>query len=204
MTAIGKRAVDYATLPTLTHDLARQAAHQPLALRGDGEPVPAAKLAAIEQFYRHEARLLDEERYAEEYDPLADDLGYWVLPTENRFDATRPRIAAENMAIFDERKADIAVRIGRLDSRLVWTEDPPTRHVYVVSNVEAFATGVDNEYECHSTFLQYRNRAERDESTLVGRRRDVLRQVGGGFQLARRLIVLPQAVLLTKSLSVFF
>lgn len=205
MTAIGKRAVDYATLPTLTHDLARQAAHQLLALRGDGEPVPAAKLAAIEQFYRREARLLDEERYAEWYDLLADDLFYWLPLTENRFrrDA-RPRIAAENMAIFDERKADIAVRIGRLDSRLVWTEDPPTRHVYVVSNVEAFATGVDNEYECHSTFLQYRNRAERDESTLVGRRRDVLRQVGGGFQLARRLIVLPQAVLLTKSLSVFF
>jgi ethylbenzene dioxygenase beta subunit len=108
------------------------------------------------------------------------------------------------MALFDETKADIAVRIGRLATGLVWTEDPPTRHVYVIGNVEVFTTPVEGEYEVHSTFLQYRNRSEHDDATLIGRRRDILRRAGSGFLIARRLIMLPQSVLLTKNLSVFF
>jgi ethylbenzene dioxygenase beta subunit len=38
----------------------------------------------------------------------------------------------------------------------------------------------------------------------MGRRRDLIRAVDGGFQVARRLILLPQSVLLTKNLSAFF
>jgi hypothetical protein len=38
----------------------------------------------------------------------------------------------------------------------------------------------------------------------MGRRRDILRSVDGDFKIARRLILLQQAVLLTKNLSVFF
>jgi ethylbenzene dioxygenase beta subunit len=38
----------------------------------------------------------------------------------------------------------------------------------------------------------------------MGRRRDILRRRGDSFQIARRLILLQQSVLLTKNLSVFF
>jgi ethylbenzene dioxygenase beta subunit len=86
----------------------------------------------------------------------------------------------------------------------VWTEDPPTRHVYIISNVEAFQTDVAGEIEVHSAFIQYRNRAEHDEAVLYGRRRDILRSLGDGFQIAQRLILLPQSVLLTKNLTTFF
>ena len=108
------------------------------------------------------------------------------------------------MALFDECKADIAVRIGRINSRTVWTEDPPTRHVYLISNLEAFETAVAGEYEVHTVFVQYRNRVEHDEATLFGRRRDIIRVKGDGFELSRRLILLQHSVLLTKNLSVFF
>jgi ethylbenzene dioxygenase beta subunit len=91
-----------------------------------------------------------------------------------------------------------------LASNLVWTEDPPTRHVYLVSNLEAFETSIPQEYEIHYTFIQYRNRSEHDEATLCGRRRDLLRVTGPSFQIARRMIILPQSVLLTKNLSAFF
>jgi ethylbenzene dioxygenase beta subunit len=196
---------DYGTYPNLTMDEARAAAEQLLALNGSGGPVADTMLLKIERFYRREARLLDEERFQEWYELLADDLFYWAPLRENRFRRDRRAlIASGHMAFFDERKADIAVRIGRLSSNLVWTEDPPTRHVYSIGNVEAFETDVPGEYETHSTFVQYRNRSEHDEATLTGRRRDILRADGDGFLIARRLILLPHSVLLTKNLTTFF
>ena len=205
MSAAADRKPDYATYPRLSRAEARAAAMQLIAMRGDGVPVEDALLARIERFYRLEARLLDEERHDEWYRLLADDLFYWMPLRENRFRRDkRPEFDPDAMALFDESKADIAVRIGRLASNLVWTEDPPTRHVYIVSNVEAFLTATAGEYEVHYAFVQYRNRSEHDEAMLCGRRRDLLRAVGDGFQVARRLIVLPQSVLLTKNLSAFF
>lgn len=205
MTNLASTKPDYSTYPAIGMPEARAAAQQLLDMRGDGEPASIEVLLAIERFYNREARLLDEERFDEWYTLLADDLFYWMPLRQNLFRRDmRGEIDAANMAMFDERKADIAVRLGRLSSRLVWTEDPPTRHVYVISNVEAYPTAVEEEYEVHSTFIQYRNRSEHDEATLMGRRRDVLRATGSGFQIARRLILLPQSVLLTKNLTAFF
>jgi ethylbenzene dioxygenase beta subunit len=196
---------DYSTYPSLTRAQANAAARQLMALSGAGQPVCDALLIAIERFYRREARLLDEERHQDWYALLADDLFYWMPLRENRFRRDqRPAFDPDSMALFDDRKADIAVRIGRLSSNLAWTEDPPTRHLYLISNVEAFETDVEGEFETHSAFVQYRNRSEHDEATLVGRRRDILRQTTDGFQIARRMILLPQSVLLTKNLSAFF
>jgi ethylbenzene dioxygenase beta subunit len=196
---------DYSTYPRLSWDQARAAAARLAAMRGAGRAVNDALLLRIERFYRLEARLLDEERYDEWYELLADDLFYWMPLRENRFRRdVRAPFDPDAMALFDECKADIAIRIGRFKSNLVWTEDPPTRHVYVVSSVEAFETPVRDEYEVHSTFVQYRNRSEHDAVTLCGRRRDLLRAVGEGFQIVHRMILLPQSVLLTKNLSVFF
>lgn len=196
---------DYSSYPHLSLDQAREAAAQLLAMSGEGSPVDDTLLLRIERFYRTEARLLDEERHDAWYELLADDLFYWAPLRENRFRRDkRPEIDPGGMALFDECKADIAVRIGRLNSNLVWTEDPPTRHVYIVSSVEAFETPTPGEYEVHSTFIQYRNRCEHDEAALCGRRRDLLRVRGLAFEIARRLILLPQSVLLTKNLSAFF
>jgi ethylbenzene dioxygenase beta subunit len=205
MNASVDRKPDYSTYPRLSMDEARAAATQLLAMRGEGVPVDDTILLKIERFYRLEARLLDEERHDEWYQLLADDLFYWMPLRENRFRRDkRPEFDPANMALFDESKADLAVRIGRLASNLVWTEDPPTRHVYLVSNLEAFETSIPQEYEIHYTFIQYRNRSEHDEATLCGRRRDLLRVTGPSFQIARRMIILPQSVLLTKNLSAFF
>jgi len=196
---------DYSTYPTLDRAQAAAAAQELLALDGRGAAVDMAMHHVIERFYLREARLLDEERYRDWYEMLADDLFYWMPLRENRFRRDkRAPFDPSAMALFDERKADIALRIGRLESTMVWTEDPPTRHVYLVSNVEAFETGIDGQYEVQSAFIQYRNRSEHDDATLAGRRRDILRATDDGFLLARRLILLPQSILLTKNLSAFF
>lgn len=182
----------------------RAAAEALLEPAAQGEPVSDALLLKIERFLRMEARLLDQERYRDWYALLAEDLFYWMPLRENRRRRTKGReITPDHMAFFDERKADIDLRLQRLESGMAWIEDPPTRHVYAISNVEAFATPVAGEYEVHSIFTLYRNRSEHDESTLMGRRRDVLRASGEKFEIARRLILLQQSVLLTKNLSVF-
>ena len=205
MNASSERKPDYDGYPRLSREAARAAATQLIRMQGRGVPVDDALHRRIERFGRWEARILDEERHDEWYSVLADDLFYWMPLRENRFRRDeRPEFDPDAMALFDESKADIAVRIGRLASNLVWTEDPPTRHVYVISNVEAFHTEVDGEFEVHCAFVQYRNRSEHDEAILHGRRRDLLRVVGDRFEIARRLILLPQSVLLTKNLSAFF
>jgi ethylbenzene dioxygenase beta subunit len=205
MTTAVDEKPDYSTYPTIDRAAARAAAEQLLRLDGDGPPARDSVWREVERFYAREARLLDAERFSDWYALLADDLFYWMPLTENRFRRDkRPTLSPDHMALFDETKADIAARIGRLASNLVWTEDPPTRHVYIVANVEVFTTSVDNEFEVHSTFTQYRNRSEHDDAVLYGRRRDILRRDGDGLLIARRLILLAQSVLLTKNLSAFF
>lgn len=205
MSAARDSKPDYSTFPRLTYDQARMAANSLLAMTGDAQKAQEAVQRDIERFYFKEARLLDEERFEEWYALLADDLFYWMPLRENRFRRDkRPEISADGMALFDECKADIAVRLGRLSSNLAWTEDPPTRHTYIISNVEVFATDHPEEYEVHSAFTQYRHRSEHDAATLHGRRRDLIRKAPDGFRIVRRLILLPQSVLSTKNLSAFF
>jgi ethylbenzene dioxygenase beta subunit len=195
------------TIPLLSPESqeARRAAQSLLTPWAQGAAVADELLLKIERFLRLEARLLDQELYREWYDLLADDLFYWMPLRENRQRRDkRNEITPESVAFFDERKADIDIRLQRLESGMAWAEDPPTRHVYAITNVEAFETERADEFEALSVFTLYRSRAEHDESTLMGRRRDLLRQVDGGFRLVRRLILLPQSVLMTKNLSVFF
>ena len=184
---------------------AREAAEQLLTPWGGGAAVGDALLLKIERFLRKEARLLDLELYREWFGLLSEDLFYWMPLRENRRRRDKRReIDPANMAYFDERKSDIDMRLQRLESGKAWIEDPAGRHVYAITNVEAFETATSGEYEVLSVFTLYRNRSLHDESTIMGRRRDVLRVAGDDFVIARRLVLLQQSVLLSKNLSVFF
>ena len=184
---------------------AHDAAEGLLTPWGSGTPVSDDLLVKIERFLRKEARLLDLERYREWFGLLADYLFYWIPLRENRQRRDKRReIEPGNMAYFDDGKSDIDLRLQRLESGKAWIEDPAGRHVYAITNVEAFETATCDEYEVLSVFTLYRNRSNHDESTIMGRRRDILRGRDGDFLIARRLILLQQAVLLSKNLSVFF
>jgi biphenyl 2,3-dioxygenase beta subunit len=60
-----------------------------------------------------------------------------------------------------------------------------------------------NEIEVHSNFMLYRTRMESDKDIFVGTRQDLLRRVNGSFKIVRRTIILDQAVLDAKNISVF-
>lgn len=196
---------EFTDYPTLDRDQATAAAQRLMTLRGEATPVSDSRLMSIERFCRMEARLLDQEAYPAWLDLLADDLYYWMPVRHNRYRANAAGdIDVNGMAFFDDRKRDIVQRIARIASGKVWGEDPPTRHVYVISNVEAFETDVAGEYEVQSTFIQARSRSEHDEAMLIGRRADILRVVDDSYQLVGRLILVSQSTLLAKNLSAFF
>jgi ethylbenzene dioxygenase subunit beta len=44
---------------------------------------------------------------------------------------------------------------------------------------------------------------EKDEDLFVGMRKDILRRVDGELKIARRTIILDQAVLAAKNISIF-
>lgn len=177
-----------------------------LALNGNGKRLTLEAHHEIEQFVYYEARLLNEERLRDWYDLLDASLRYWCPIRENRFRADQtPELNPVAAALFDETKATIDLRLQRLESGKAWAEDPPTRHIYQITNIETFETDHPHEFEVQSLFTLYRNRSERDESTLMGQRKDILRKTGPGtFLIKGRLVLLQQSTLLAKNLSYFF
>jgi 3-phenylpropionate/cinnamic acid dioxygenase small subunit len=167
----------------------------------------------VEQFYYEEADLLDDGRFADWLELLADDLEYWMPTRTNRLRRQQAlSIAARGEAAFyDETKESLAWRIRRFDSGMAWAEDPPSRTRHLVTNVVVHHIDPDhheglteNDLHVRSGFLVYRNRLEREENLFAGRRVDILRRVAGGLQVARRVILLDQSVLQAKNISTFF
>jgi 3-phenylpropionate/cinnamic acid dioxygenase small subunit len=167
----------------------------------------------VEQLYYEEAELLDEGRYTDWLDLLADDLEYWMPTRTNRLRRQQAlSIAARGEAAFyDETKDSLAWRIRRFDSGMAWAEDPPSRTRHLVTNVVVrhvdptqYPGFTEDDFVVRSAFLVYRNRLEREENVFAGQRTDVLRRTDGVLRIARRTILLDQAVLLAKNISTFF
>jgi 3-phenylpropionate/cinnamic acid dioxygenase small subunit len=167
----------------------------------------------VEQFYYEEAELLDDGRYADWLELLADDVDYWMPTRTNRMRRQQAlSIAARGEAAFyDETKESLVWRIRRFDSGMAWAEDPPSRTRHLVTNIVAHHVDPDaqagftsDDLEVRSAFLVYRNRLEREENIFAGRRVDILRRTDKGLRVARRVILLDQNVLQAKNISTFF
>ncbi len=171
-----------------------------------GTPLVSAGTArTIEQTLYREARLLDQERYAEWAAMLADDLHYHMPGIENRYrrDTTDQIGDLTRMAYYNDTLDDIRLRLRRLETGTAWSEDPATRYCHMISNIEVEATGASDEYRVYSNFCAYRIRNEAEQNTLYGHRDDIWRETPGGFMLVKRLIILKQNVLLSKNLNIY-
>ncbi|RQR68768.1 MULTISPECIES: 3-phenylpropionate/cinnamic acid dioxygenase subunit beta [unclassified Burkholderia] len=159
----------------------------------------------IEQFLFHEARLLDCERWEEWLALMTPDIHYWMPSIENRRRADKLGAYARGRgAYFDDTHLDLERRVARFMQPSAWAEDPPTRHVHVISNVEASHAQSAGEYIVQSVFANYRSRGEADNDLLFGRREDTLREVEGELRIAQRTIVITQSLLMSKNLNTFF
>jgi 3-phenylpropionate/cinnamic acid dioxygenase small subunit len=155
-------------------------------------------------FYIREAWLLDERKLQEWLDLFTDDVLYFMPRRKNvpRREAARELTELGDLAILEEDKRYLAMRVARLDTGMAWAEDPPSRTRHMIGNlqVEAVESG---EVQARTAFLVYRSHLETDRQILSGYREDLLRRADGGWKVAKRTIVLDANVLLDKNLSVF-
>jgi 3-phenylpropionate/cinnamic acid dioxygenase small subunit len=159
----------------------------------------------ISEFLYYEADLLDERRYTEWLDLLAEDFQYSVPIRRNvRFgederEQTRP---GSEICWFDEGKETVSLRVDQLMTGVHWAEEPVSRVSHLVTNIRV--DGIEPpEVSVSCRFVVYRNRVADETDFLVGRRRDRLRKVGDAWMVCRRQLLLDQSVLLAKNLSIF-
>lgn len=166
----------------------------------------------IEEFLYDESNLLDERRFKEWLDTLAEDLRYF-MPMEFNVKAgehaKRELTKREGeMSWFNEGKWTLTKRAEQIMTGVHWAEEPLSRVCRMVSNVQlsAIETNANGEMEVStsSRFLIYQNRCEYEQYFFVGDRMDVIRKTAEGWKLARREIRIHQNVLLAKNLTVFF
>jgi 3-phenylpropionate/cinnamic acid dioxygenase small subunit len=161
----------------------------------------------IENFYYHEAELLDERRYSDWIELIADDIHYFMPQRRNVKFGEQHRENSDpesEIAWFDEGKATLAGRVRQLNTGLHWAEEPPSRVCHVVSNVQILDVQGD-EVKVKSRFIVYRNRLQDEVDLFLGKREDTLRRdAETGWKIANRTIILDQNVLLAKNITVFF
>jgi 3-phenylpropionate/cinnamic acid dioxygenase small subunit len=154
-------------------------------------------------FLYEEAELLDAGRFTEWLELMADDLTYRMPARQNR--SRKAKADTTETEIFSDNIASLRLRVQRLGTDFAWAESPPSRTRHHVTNVRVRATPNPDELEVTSYIMVFRDRpAPSAPSSYSGERQDVLRKVNGHWRLARRTILLDQAVLNTRNLSIFF
>jgi 3-phenylpropionate/cinnamic acid dioxygenase small subunit len=168
--------------------------------------------ADIEDFYYHEADLLDDRRFRDWLDLLCDDISYFMPIRRNvkfgQHAARENTRQGEGISWFDEDKWTLTKRVDQILTGVHYAEEPLSRISHMVSNVQIRAVRPNpeqpDEIDVTSRFLVYQNRVEYETYTFVGRRNDALRRAGSGWKVARREILLEQNILLAKNLTMFF
>ena len=160
----------------------------------------------VEDFFYAEAELLDDRRLREWLELFTEDAHYWMPVRHNPLE--RPAdLAAEfskpgESYYFDDNKETLRIRVERIYARTAWAEMPPSRTRRLISNVRVKQDD-GGQIDVHSNFIVYRTRMEKDEDFFVGTRQDILRRVENGFKVSRRTIILDQAILGAKNISIF-
>ena len=159
----------------------------------------------VEDFLFHEADLLDDRRFDEWVDLLTDDVRYW-MPVRHNPQGKGP-VEAELAApdgnyYFNDTKETLAIRVKRLGLENAWAEQPPSRTRHLVTNIR-IKNARGPELEVHSNFLAYKTRLEQDRDIFVGKREDILRRIEGQLKIARRTIILDEATLGARNISIF-
>jgi 3-phenylpropionate/cinnamic acid dioxygenase small subunit len=154
----------------------------------------------IEDFLYREADLLDERRYDEWLSLLAEDVRYWMPMRRN--------VKVDDLEREFTREDTLTRRVRQIQTGIHWAEEPVSRISHLISNIQLIEVNPSAadpaEVSVRCRFLVYRNRVETETDILVGKREDLLRRAGGGWQIAHRKILLDQNVLLSKNLTFFF
>jgi 3-phenylpropionate/cinnamic acid dioxygenase small subunit len=133
-------------------------------------------------FLTHEARLMDESRFAEWLDLWTEDARYWVPCNDDDIDPAR-----QVSIIYDDRDR-LAQRVERLMSGTVLAQQPRPRMRRVISNIEIMASA-DGEVSVESNFMLGSARSGATH-IWIGRSIHTLRETGTRIMMARKKVLL--------------
>jgi len=165
--------------------------------QGECVPIGSDTYNQVLGFLYREASLLDAIRLKEWSTLLSPELIYTVPLRQTRPMAQHAASIIRTVQHYHDDYRSIMGRIMRLtETKSAWAEDPPSRTRRLVTNVQVSTTG--------SYLLLTRSRFDSPDLDLIsGERNDVLRLVDGQLKLARREVILDQAVLGTPNLAIF-
>ena len=159
----------------------------------------------VEQFLYAEAALLDDRKYREWLGLIADDIHYWMPIRRTVYDSNLDMEFTKigGMSYFDDDKDGIVMRVKKFESGSSWSEDPASRTRHFVSNVIITEIEAD-ELSIELGFHLYRTRLNGKVDNWIGKRKDRLRRVDGGFQIFQRHIFLDQTIIRSSNFSSLF
>ncbi len=159
----------------------------------------------IQDFLHREALALDERRFRDWLEFLADDIHY-EMPVRVTREGLADWELAPTSRIFDDTKATLEIRVRRLETDFAWAEQPPSRTRHFVTNVvvDPAEDGADGMFLVSSNVFIYRSRgSDPTPSQYSLFRKDTVRRVGEGWELVRRWAALDQALVNAHNLSIF-
>jgi 3-phenylpropionate/cinnamic acid dioxygenase small subunit len=171
----------------------------------DRVAVGSALYNHVVEFLYEEAALLDQIRLQEWAARLASDLVYTAPLRATRSMDQQNSTVVRTVQHFHDDWRSIMGRVMRLTgTKSAWAEDPPSRTRRLVTNVMVAKTAKLDEFAVTSYLLVTRSRFNSPEYDLISaERRDLLRQDGDSFKLARREIIVDQAVIGTPNFAIF-
>jgi 3-phenylpropionate/cinnamic acid dioxygenase small subunit len=149
--------------------------------------VSAELTYAFEQLLFREARLLDELAYESWLELLSDRLRYWAPVRSNVDVETFDRPG--RLALFDDRKADLSMRVRRLRTGHAHAEKPPSRVRRLITNVVVLGRQGEGPVQVASSFLVTVSRWEHAAKVYSGAREDLWVPHGDGWLLETRRIL---------------
>lgn len=170
-------------------------------------PADLDVVARVTAWLYDEAELLDDGRLDDWLELLTDDVVYQVPIRIHKEVNDSVRVTGVQTDAFhlDEDRTSLQLRVDRVATGFAWAEEPPSRIRHHVANVRVRHTERDDEYAVRSNLLLYRGRWDRPEHDLISaERHDLVREVDGGYRLARRLVVLDATTLPTLNITFFF
>ncbi len=168
-----------------------------------------AFIREVEDLFYLEASLLDDRKWDEWLSLFTEDVHYWMPIRRNMSfkDRDRDVTDADEISWFDDDKPTLVRRVRQLMTGVHWAEEPLSRVSHMVSNVRVVSPveGLEEGAlaEVSTNFIVHRSRLQTETDFFVGRREDVLRRVDGDLRICRRNIIIDQAVLLAKNLTIF-
>lgn len=167
-------------------------------------PVNSDTYLAFQSLLFKEARLLDTEEYQQWLDMLTEDIHYY-MPFPARYlreEKNTEKTLEAN--VFNDYKPQLALRVSRFATSLVWSENPQNLIRHSVSNIEVFPTDTDGEWQVLSLVTVSRNRLDGDERRMLVSRTDTWRIEGDQVKLAKRHMLFNHTVVPDSNLNFFF